>query len=62
MRTRTITQKVATPFSALYLHIEYDDNGKATSGSISSPGKDPDSTVAQMVQALSDGLAAALRP
>ena len=59
-RSLCITEKVATPFGALYLHIKLDAHGRPCGGSISTPGKEPESQVHRLVEALSAGLDAAL--
>lgn len=60
-RTRTVTQKVATPFGSCYVHLELDDTGWPCGGSISDPQKEPDAQIAKLVRALSDGLDECLR-
>lgn len=59
-RTVTVTEKVETPFGSLYIHLDYRD-GQCTGGSISSPGKNPDGAVEQMLANLSDTLNSMLR-
>lgn len=62
-RTRTLckTQKIPTPFSSLYLSIDYLPGGRIVGGHISDPGKETDSQVAKMIAAISRGLNACLR-
>ena len=60
-RTRTITQKVQTPFGSMYVHLDHDEQGRITAGSISDPRKEPDAQVARLVEALSDALDQAIK-
>lgn len=60
MRRRTVTERVETPFGAMYVHVELDRAARPVSGSISAPGKNPDSAVDTMLAALSAGLDGAL--
>ena len=60
-RQPTITQKVKTPFGSMYVHLDHDGHGRVTGGSISHPGKDPDSSVADCLAALSAGLDLAIK-
>jgi hypothetical protein len=55
-----LTRKVKTGFGSMYIHVELNDRGQPAGGSISHPGKAPDSRIAQLVKDLSDGLDAAL--
>lgn len=55
-RMRTVTRKVKTSFGSMYIHIHYDDKGTPCGGWISDPGKEPDSTISQLVKDLSEGL------
>ena len=55
-RTNTITEKIITPFGSMYIHIHYDDDAVPVGAWISDPGKEPDSTVSQLVRDLSEGL------
>lgn len=56
MRAKTLTQKVPTPFGNLYLHIELNAFGHPIGGSISNPGKEPESQISKLVEDLSAGL------
>jgi hypothetical protein len=60
-RTNTITRKIKTEFGSMYVHIELDATGRPVGGSISTPGKEPESQIAQLVETLSNGLDEALR-
>lgn len=61
-RAQTITRKVKTPFGSMYIHIDFDPtNSFVTGGNISSPMKEPESTVATCIQELSTALDDALR-
>lgn len=55
-RTRTVTQKIRTPFGTMFAHIEVNNLGYPVGGSISHPGKEPESQIAALVEALSAGL------
>lgn len=55
-RAETITQRIDTPFGAMYLHVEVDSSGRMVGGGLSNPNKEPDSHVQQLVYAISDGL------
>jgi hypothetical protein len=55
-RTPARTQKVETPFGPHYIHVDTDVNGRIVDASISTPRKDPDATVGQLIAALSAGL------
>lgn len=44
-RMRTTTQRVETPFAALYVHLSTDDAGRAREVSISTPGKHHDTAM-----------------
>lgn len=55
-RTDTVTGKIQTPFGSMYIHIHYDTNNIPVGAWISDPGKEPDSTVSQLVRDLSEGL------
>ena len=61
MRANTITRKVATPFGAMYLHLETNPLGQPIGGSISTPGKAPESQIHKLVECLSEGLDDALK-
>lgn len=56
MRTNTLTRKVKTSFGSMYIHVDIDDSFHPVGGSISDPGKEPQSQIAQLVQDLSRGL------
>lgn len=60
-RNETTTEKVPTEFGTLYVHVEVADDGRPVGGAISTPGKEPDSEIARLVAALSEGLDAALK-
>lgn len=59
-RRHQLTKKVSTPFGSMYIHIELDNEGHTCGGSISHPGKDEESTVAQLIENLSTALNEAL--
>ena len=59
-RTQTTTVKVSTNFGTMYLHIETDAYGRPVGGSISTPGKEPESQIHILVETLSAGLQRAL--
>lgn len=61
-RTNTITRKVKTQFGSMYIHIELDRKGLPVGGSISTPGKEPDSQIQTLIDTLSHGLNDALKP
>lgn len=61
MRTLCKTQKVKSPFGAMYISVDYLPSGRVVSGHISDPGKEPDSQVAKLIIALSKGMSACLR-
>ena len=61
MREQAVTQKVQTPFRSMYVCLTHDDVGRITGGKIFDPRKEPDSTVAELVDALSDGLDQAIK-
>jgi len=56
MRTITLTQKVKTAFGSMYIHVELDAAFQPVGGSISDPGKEPQSQIARLVEDLSRGL------
>lgn len=60
-RAVCITEKVRTPFGPMYVHIDVGPDRQPCGAWISSPGKEPDSTVQQAIEALSAGLDQALR-
>lgn len=55
-RSNMLTRKVKTAFGSMYLHVEFDELGHPVGGSISDPGKEPESRIAQLVRDLSRGL------
>lgn len=55
-RTLTVTRKVKTNFGSMYIHVDLDDLGRPVGGQISTPGKEPESQIAQLVAVLSAGL------
>ncbi len=56
-----VTKRVSTPFGTMYVHVDLDGEGKPIGGAISDPRKEPDSTVAALIESLSKGLHAALK-
>jgi hypothetical protein len=60
-RTRTVTHKVKTAFGSMHVHVEMNEQDQPVGGSISDPGKEPDSQIARLIEDLSAGLDAALR-
>jgi len=60
-RTTTITRKVRTEFGSMYIHVELDEHGRIVGGSISTPGKEPESQIHKLVETLSNGLDDACR-
>lgn len=59
-RLRTVTQKVPTPFGALYAHVSTSEDGVVREVAISTPGKHHDSTVHEALVALGAALTACL--
>ena len=59
-RLRTIITKIQTPFGGMFFHLDFDDRGRVAGGQISHKGKEPDSQVASLVEALSQGVDEAL--
>lgn len=55
-RTNTISRKVETAFGSMYIHVEVDAAFRPVGGSISDPGKEPQSQIAGLVEDLSRGL------
>lgn len=60
-RNETQTTKVRTAFGPIYIHIEHDRHGRPVGGSISSPGKEPESQIHILMETLSAGLNEALK-
>lgn len=60
-RSITITSRVDTDFGAMYIHIDVDPQGRPVDGSISTPGKEPESQIQRLVDLLSAGLSEVLR-
>lgn len=60
-RTRSLTQKVKTDFGSMYIAVEFNDVGQPVGGSISTPGKEPESQIHKLVETLSEGLNDALK-
>lgn len=59
-RNPMTTTKVRTQFGPMYIHIAYDDAGRPVGGSISTPGKEPESQIHILMETLSAGLNEAL--
>ena len=59
-RVHTITRKCKTPFGSMYIHINYDQDFRPCGGSISHPGKEPESTISQLINDMSVALDHAL--
>lgn len=55
-RNVTVTQKVRTEFGSMYIHVDVDANGQFIGGSISTHGKEPESQISRLIEALSMGL------
>ena len=60
-REQSITQKIETPFRSMYVCLTHDNDGRVTGGKFFDPRKEPDSTVAELVDALSEGMDAAIK-
>jgi len=60
-RTQTITRKFKTAFGSMYLHVERDAQGFPVGGSISNPGKEPDSQIALLIDQVSEALSDAMK-
>lgn len=60
-RMRTTTQRVETPFAALYVHLSTDGEGRAREVSISTPGKHHDTAMGDALRACGDALTALLQ-
>lgn len=59
-RSLCITQKVKTDFGTAFIQIDLSEDGRPTGGRIATPGKSPESQVDQLIEAISNGLDAAL--
>ena len=59
-RMRTVTEKVPTPFGALYAHISTDDDGVVRDVAISTPGKHHDSAMHEALIGLGEAITACL--
>lgn len=59
-RMRTVSQKVPTPFGALYAHVSVDDDGIARDVAISTPGKHHDTAMHEALIALGEAITACL--
>ena len=59
-RLQTVTQKVPTPFGALYAHVSTDDTGAVRDVAISTPGKHYDTTMHDALIALGEAITACL--
>lgn len=59
-RHHCITHKVHTQFGAMYIHVELNDKLQPVGGSISTPGKEPESQIQLLVSVLSEGIGHAL--
>lgn len=53
-RYRTSTRKVSTPFASVFIHVEFDQAGKARSFRISAPQKLESSTIGDLLDAISN--------
>lgn len=51
-RQRTLTRKVQTEFSPIYVHMSFGDDAKPSSVWISSPGKLRDTTVEGLLESI----------
>lgn len=60
-RSNNMIRKVKTPFGSMYIHVDYDAEGRIIGGSISDPRKEPEAQIAKLVEALSAGLNDALK-
>ena len=60
-RAAVTTVRVDTPFRAMYVHVHRNMKGEIIGGAISHKGKQPDSTIAELVESLSKGLNEALQ-
>lgn len=59
-RLRTVTQKVPTPFGALYSHVRTDDDGAVRDVAISTPGKHQETAVHEALIGLGLAITACL--
>ena len=59
-RMRTVTQKVPTPFGALYAHVSTDDDGAVRDVAISTPGKHHDGAMHEALIGLGAAITACL--
>ena len=59
-RLATVTQKVPTPFGALYAHVSTDHAGAVRDVAISTPGKHHDTTIYDTLIALAAAITACL--
>jgi hypothetical protein len=53
-RLPTITEKISTRFGSIYLHVAFDDAGRAVELQISAPGKHRDSTIGSTFDAIGE--------
>ena len=60
-RYQTTTQKVKTPFASVFVHVEFDDAGRARSFRISAPQKLESSTVGDLLDRIGETATAMLR-
>jgi hypothetical protein len=56
MRALTTTQKISTAFGAAFIHIDVAGDGRVVGGAISHKWKEPNSEIAELIEAISDGL------
>ena len=59
-RPTTVTQKVPTPFGALYAHVSVDHAGTVREVSISTPGKQHDTTMHDALIEIGEAITACL--
>ena len=59
-RFLTVTGKVETDFGSMYLHVDFDGDGRPAGGGISTPGKENSSQIARLVASLSAALESVL--
>lgn len=55
-RHSNLTQKVETPFGAMYITLEFNRAGVPVGGWINHPMKNPSSEITALIEALSEGL------